>query len=50
MEFVYIVVASVLGAAVGYGFRGLINRDGKKVEAAVKADVKADVAKVESKL
>jgi hypothetical protein len=50
MEFVYIVVASLLGVAVGYGFRGLINRDGKKVEAAVEADVKADVTAVEKKL
>jgi hypothetical protein len=47
------VVSAVAGVATGYGFRGLIDKEGKKVETTietdvkkVETDVKADVKKV----
>lgn len=47
MSFIVAVLASlVIGAGLGYGFRGLINRSGKKAEADVKAEAAATLNKL----
>jgi len=42
---VAIVVGIVIGIALGYGFRGLINRKGKAVEARLAEVVKQEISK-----
>jgi len=46
----HIVIAALIGVGVGYGFRGLINREGKKVEAAASADASKVAAEAAKKL
>lgn len=44
-----LVLAVLVGIGIGYGFRGLINRIGKSVEAFVKGVVEPRVAAVENR-
>ena len=46
----HIIIAAALGIGAGYGFRGLINREGKKVEAAASADASKVAAEAVKKL
>lgn len=44
-----IVIYLLVGAAIGYGFRGLINREGTKALAAANARIVVLESKVKSK-
>jgi hypothetical protein len=41
---IHLILVGIVGAGLGFGFRGLIARDKTKIG----ADIKADVAKVEA--
>lgn len=42
----HIVIAVVLGAAAGYGFRGFINKEIKAASAKAETEAKADLNKL----